>query len=318
MQFNPKSYYFISADIRWKKTNIAIVDLEGTICKQIDYRNIGKDPSSIIDGVVQNIKKLLSSIKIPEKRIEGVGIMIPGVVDYRHAIVLYSGPLKWKEPFSLAEEFQKRMDLPVFVENDANALALGETWIGKGQPFSQVAYLYTEGGLGGAYVHNREIFQGCDYTATQIGKFIVYDKDGIRNAESCLSLPGILETNNSIINIQKMSHEEAILEGQNILDIENQGWTELTTGIVDVLAQLIANMILVLNPEIVIIHSAYLLKSKIFSDELHKRVKKYLPQFPYRTVNIQPAFLSDKTEVLGGAAVALSNSRFYPILLQNS
>jgi predicted NBD/HSP70 family sugar kinase len=318
LQFNPKSYYFISADIRWKKTNIAIVDLEGNICKQVDYRNIEKDPISIIDGVVENIKKLLNSSKISEERIEGVGIMIPGVVDYQHGIVLYSGPLKWHEPFKLSEEFRKRIDIPVYVENDANALALGETWIGKGQPFSQVAYLYTEGGLGGAYVHNREIFQGCDYTATQIGKFIVYDKDGIRDAESCLSLPGILETNNSALNIQKMTHEDAISEGQNILDIEKNGWTAQTTGIVDVLAQLISNMILVLNPEIIIIHSAYLLKCHIFSEELHKRVKNYLPEFPYRTVNIQPAFLSDKTEVLGGAAVALSQSRFYPILLQNN
>ena len=244
----------------------------------------------MIRTAAESIKQIVSSSAVSLERIEGVGIMIPGVVDYQHGIVLYSGPLKWTEPYHLADEFRKLIDLPVFVENDANALALGETWIGNGQSYSQVAYLYTEGGIGGAYVHNREIFQGCDYTATQIGKFVVYNNDSISDAESCLSLPEIIRANKKDLDIQNMSHEEAIKMVQDILDIEKHGWTAQTKGIVDVLAQLTSNMILILNPEIIIVHSAYLIKSPLFLEELNKKVKEYIPNFPYRTVNIPNGF----------------------------
>lgn len=318
LQFNPKAYYFLSADIRWKRTNIAVIDLEGNICGQKDFANNQKDPHGIVEAVVQNMEALLEENSIPISRIEGVGFMIPGIVDYKEGIVLYSAPLKWEEPFPLAREFRKRLDLPVYVENDANALALGETWVGKGQEFSQLAYIYTDGGLGGAYIHDRKIFQGCDYTATQFGKTLVHNGERLTTAGSCLSLPGLLETAGYGEKIQSMTRDEINAAGQSILDIEANGWSDHTKSIVDVLAQVVSNIINILNPEIIIIHSAYLMKSPVFREELNRRVKSFLPESPYRTINIRTAFLSDKTEVIGGAAVALSQSRFSPILLQSN
>lgn len=123
-----------------------------------------------ISGAIQSCLKAGQGME--RSRLAGVGVAVPGFVDSRQGEVLWSPVLKSREgapPAALADALSSRLEVPVFVENDANMLALADQWHGRTRRASNVALVTLEHGLGLGLIVNGELYRGHSGLAAELG-----------------------------------------------------------------------------------------------------------------------------------------------------
>lgn len=165
------------------------VDIGGTSIKGAVVNELGK-PSEMFsipvikgDSQEEIIKKIALTIKeylnthTFDEPITGIGIGIPGSIDAKRGVCLYSNNLNWKD-LDVVKILKQHFDLPIRITNDANAAALGEAKFGAGKKYPNVIMITLGTGVGGGVVINNKIYEGSDGTGTELGHMIIV-KDGV-------------------------------------------------------------------------------------------------------------------------------------------
>ncbi len=108
-----------------------------------------------------------------EGELKAIGISFGGPVDAARGVVRLSHHVPGWEESPLRTSLQERFAVPVFLANDANAAALGESWAGAGRGCSSMLYVTVSTGIGGGWVVNGRIYDGADGMAGEIGHMLV-------------------------------------------------------------------------------------------------------------------------------------------------
>src|SRR6476620_7993297 len=124
-------------------------------------------PATDTDAIEKNIEDLVAELR-GSHDIEAVGIGAAGFVDSRRSTVLFAPNLAWRDE-PLRSDLEKRIDLPVVVENDANAAAWGEFTFGAGEDVQDTLLVTVGTGVGGGIVLNGQLHRGAFGVAAEIG-----------------------------------------------------------------------------------------------------------------------------------------------------
>jgi glucokinase len=144
----------IGIDIGGTKVAAGVVDETGNVLAQARRRTPSRDPEHLVDVVTEIVRQLLS-----EHDVVAVGVGAAGFVDAKRATVLFAPNLAWRD-YPLREEVSSRVDLPVIVENDANAAAWGEYRFGAGENQFDVVALTIGTGIGAGLIVNGDLHRG--------------------------------------------------------------------------------------------------------------------------------------------------------------
>lgn len=153
----------IGIDIGGTKVAAGVVDDEGNVLRRLQRPTPSRSPEAVEDAIVEVVEELAASHDVG-----AVGIGAAGWVDTDQAIVRFSPHLAWRnEP--LKARLNQRIDLPVIVDNDANAAAWAEYRYGAGRNASVMVCLTLGTGIGGAVVINGRLFRGRYGMAGEFG-----------------------------------------------------------------------------------------------------------------------------------------------------
>jgi len=144
----------IGIDIGGTKVAAGVVDDAGEIIEVVRRRTPSQDPAHIADVVVEIVNQLRV-----DHDVEAVGVGAAGFVDVARSTVLFAANLAWRNA-PLREDIGGRLDLPVIVENDANAAAWAEYRFGAGEEQSELVVLTIGTGIGGGLILNGELYRG--------------------------------------------------------------------------------------------------------------------------------------------------------------
>jgi len=166
-------------------------------------------PEEVLPRLYTTVEEAIEQAQIALRDVSAIGVAAPGPLDNRTGI-LYAPPnlLSW-HAVPLKDLLQERYQLPVFVEHDANAAALGEYLFGAGQGCWHMVYLTVSTGIGGGVIANGRLLEGVNGTAAELGH-ITIDWQGERCA--CGNI-GCLEALASGRAIARQANE-AIARGQ--------------------------------------------------------------------------------------------------------
>lgn len=139
--------YAIGIDIGGTNIRAAIVSNKGEIIKKIKEKSSG----DIIPKIYKTIEDLFSENLI------GIGFAIAGLIDYQRGFVLISPNLPAIEGEDFVYNLSAKFNVPVIIENDANAAAHGELFAGIGRNFSDFVLLTLGTGIGGGIIYNRKL-----------------------------------------------------------------------------------------------------------------------------------------------------------------
>ncbi len=120
------------------------------------------------DIFIRKIEDIVSSLK--SKHIKAIGIGAPGIINTDEGFIYYLPNIKGWRNYPLKKVLEKRINLPVFVDNDANVFALAESYLGVARGIKRAIFLTLGTGLGGAVIINGEVFRGKT-SASELGHF---------------------------------------------------------------------------------------------------------------------------------------------------
>ncbi|NOY38327.1 MAG: ROK family protein, partial [Chlorobi bacterium] len=165
---------FCGVDIGGTKCSVALINDKGKIMDKIySCAHVDKSEEGLVKVVVENIRELIERNRLQESDLPGIGIGFAGHIRYRDGIIITTSNLKGFKNFPLREVFQSRFNIPVVVDNDANAQALGEFYFGAGKEFDDMVFLTISTGIGAGIIINKKLYRGVTGTAGEFGHTIV-------------------------------------------------------------------------------------------------------------------------------------------------
>jgi Transcriptional regulator/sugar kinase len=159
LYINAESFYVLAIDIGVSDTVFAVSDFNGRILQQNSILTDGS-AERFLHRVADEIDNVLKT-QYPQARFGAVGVSIPGLIDRETGTVEVSPNLEWKN-VPLRQILGDRLNLPIFVENDANAAAFSELWYG---PLTEakvrtLLFILVVEGLGTGLIINGELHVG--------------------------------------------------------------------------------------------------------------------------------------------------------------
>ena len=298
-----------AADLGGTHLRAAIVDQKGRIQSRFKQNTPqGRDPNAIVDAIVRAIGEC------GRAEISAVSLAIPGTV--AEGVVVKAPNLPCLDGFRLGAALSNRLDLPVTVENDANAAAVGEMWRGAAVGCKTIVCLTLGTGVGGGIILDGKLWRGVDGAAAEIGHMCVDPFGGV--ACPCGSR-GCLEVFASATAIVRMTREASPRYPDSIL----QGREDLTAALIfeagqqgDELALEIfrrmgvylgiglANLINILNPEMIVIGGGVVNGWALFEKHMHQQVEERAFPLLAARVKIVRAKCGDDAGLLGAARLA--------------
>ena len=154
-------------DVGGTKIAGGVVDEDGRVLEQTRVESPARDAQAMSDAIA----RLITDLK-QRHEIETVGVGAAGYIDKARATVLFAPNLAWRH-LDLKAELEGRVDLPVVVENDANAAAWGEFRFGAGADVDDLLLVTVGTGVGGGLVLDGELYRGAFGVGAEIGHFRV-------------------------------------------------------------------------------------------------------------------------------------------------
>ncbi|PRY83159.1 ROK family glucokinase [Alkalibacterium olivapovliticus] len=160
---------------------------------------------SIVPTIIESIQNKMIEQALTSDHIVAIGMGSPGSVDRANGTVTGAYNLGWVDTVHIKEAIEQALEIPFVLDNDANAAALGEQWMGAGQNEPNVVFLTLGTGVGGGVIVNGELVHGFLDTAGEIGHLKVED-----NGFACTcGQVGCLETVASATGIVNVAKKEA-------------------------------------------------------------------------------------------------------------
>ena len=163
---------YIGIDIGGTSVKYGLVDENGVVSNKNSFKTKAEDK----DGLLSDLLDAVDNMKAIDSNLAGIGVSMPGVVQ-ADGYLTTAGAVKCFYEINLKDILEDKTSLPVKIENDANAAAIAEKWLGSAQGVHDYLSLVLGTGVGGALVINDQIYRGAHARSGEFGWMIVEDDD---------------------------------------------------------------------------------------------------------------------------------------------
>ncbi|WP_160724460.1 ROK family transcriptional regulator [Bacillus sp. USDA818B3_A] len=303
LHFNKTAGYAIGIDIGVNYILSVLTDLKGNIFFEKNEAIQDSRFSVVKELVKESIHSFLNEMPPSRYGVVGVGLGVAGIVD-KEGMVLLAPNLGWKN-VTLKAEIQEVFDLPVIIENEANAGAYGEKQFGAGQNHENIIYISAGIGIGVGIILNGELYQGNNGYSGEFGHMIIEV-----NGRSCsCGSRGCWEMYASEHTLLQMTnYSGATLD--SLIDLagkDDKDTLELFEEIGSYLGYGINNIINTFNPQQVIIGNRLAKAKKWLEAPIRRTIDKHTLSFHQNEMEVHFSSLSIYSSALGVAAFAVEN-----------
>jgi len=171
LELNPNGAFFIGVAIGDEQIRVVELNLLAQVTYGVQANITETDPTTIAQQVVELVQQVWQTNPENQSRTRGIGITVPASLN-RDGLILHAPRLRWNQ-VDLRTYLNLPLDLPLFIENDANAGALVETYLGGEMPGHSLLYLLLDVGVGAGMVLNHRLFRGAGGTAFEVAKLML-------------------------------------------------------------------------------------------------------------------------------------------------
>jgi glucokinase len=164
--------YSIGVDLGGTNLRAAAIDSTGKMLEKIGgSTNFSEGRDAVLADIVAAMSALRERHGTAE--LAGIGIGVPGFIQFKEGIVRNANNLPFLENFAMRDALEKQLGAVVVLENDANAAALGEKWMGAGRETDDLVLLTLGTGIGGGIISGGRILRGYLGMAGELGHITV-------------------------------------------------------------------------------------------------------------------------------------------------
>lgn len=309
-------------DIGGTTIKLAFISKEGDILTKWE---IPTDKTDGGKGIFTDVKKAISEklaeLQIPYEALKAAGVGAPGPVDIEKGILDGAVNIGWKDNFPLRDLMQTALNVPVVIENDANAAALGEMWKGAGAGAKDLICITLGTGVGGGVIVKGDIIHGANGAAGEIGHITSVPRNGYMC--NC-GKTGCLETVASATGIVRTAKDHlAIYEGESLLKEKLQANSDISAKdifdaakagdalaketveeLADHLGLALANIGSVFNPERIVVGGGVSKAGDFLINEIKQAFVRYAFKPVAQSTDIVLAQLGNDAGIVGAGWLA--------------
>ncbi len=296
--------YSIGVDLGGTNLRAAAMDPSGRILEKISaVTPIEQGRDAVIDEMVSGIVKLRE--RLGASGLAGVGIGVPGFILLEKGYIVGSHNLPFFNEFPLRDEIGRRLGTPVILENDANAAALGEKWMGAGRDVNDLVLLTLGTGIGGGVISGGRVLHGFVGMAGELGHITV-----VPNGNPCgCGNHGCLEKHASATAVETMAKLVSLgdnLTSRQVYDLAvagNQDARRIFESMGWALGVALAGLVNIFNFPLYLLGGGALAAWDFFAPAMFEQVK--LRSFTFRNTGtrIDKAILGNEAGLYGAACL---------------
>ena len=316
------SKIIIGVDLGGTNIKTAIVDQDKRIiAKSSRPTEDDSGPEAVMNLMTQSICELLRDNNLDMSQVLAAGFGAPGPMNWQTGIVFSPPNLKGWKDVPLAAEMQRRLQVPCYVDNDANVACYGEYWLGAGQGAESIVVFTLGTGVGGGIVVFGKLLRGIDGTAAELGHITVQ-----RDGRLCgCGARGCLEAYASVTGMKRTAVESWDKETTSLKTLCGCDPEKLTGKMIynaavggDAFARQVfhetavwlglgaASMVNALNPERIILCGGMSNAGELLFATVRETVMLNAFEVPAKRCEILPAGLGEDSGVIGCAGCALT------------
>ncbi|MEN6314485.1 MAG: ROK family transcriptional regulator [Clostridiaceae bacterium] len=309
LELKPDSYYSIGFDIDVDSIYYIMMDTTGRVIYENSRVLRLPAPDAAISALLSCMEEITESFSIGMDKLLGIGISVPGMVDAATQKVVLAPNLGW-ENVDLCAMLKARLDLPVYIENEAMASAICENWIGACQEVSNFVCINIRSGIGAGIFTGGRPYKGAGGSAGEVGHIVVEGngmKCGCGNS-------GCLETIASTGRIVEKARKTA---GQNIIsnisltyivEAARAGNAEMM-GLLDdaagYLGTALSGIVNTLNPSKIVLGKDFTKYGDLVMDLIRGVVDRKALRRPAANVELIVSEIGERSSTLGASIVPL-------------
>lgn len=297
--------YYVGIDLGGTNVRVAKVSEDGKIVQDVIASSHGLEgPKVILDNMIN----LLRGFDL--KDVVGIGLAIPGPVDADRNVITQATNIPGCEGYPFADVISREFDIPVYLDNDANAAGLAEAVLGSGKGYKTVYYLTHSTGIGGGLILNGKIHSGHKGYAGEVANVIVdpnakqydiyknFNRGGVESVASGTAI-GLIG--------KDLLGEDLVKGGSDVFKFASRG-NETAQQIIDKMAKDFATCLAAISaivaPDCFVIGGGVSHSSHLYFDKL----KEYFKSMAHPAMREIPILVATLAEpgVLGAAMIAKS------------
>ena len=315
LMLNPDAAYTVGIKIAAFRLSFAVVDFVGQVKStlSIPFR-VGERSAAMLAAVAEDgILHCLEDARLKLEDLSGCGVAIPGFVDSASG-TCYWTPIQ-NGSSNIRDLLAQRLDMDVYLENDANSFTVASQWFGLGKGIRNFLVVTIEEGIGMGIVVDGKLYQGATGIAAEFGHMVIVPdgepcrcgKLGCFEAYSADS--GILQQARKLLKRRKNGPDQDMLTIEEVTRWAREGDRGLRkifqqSG--EFLARGVAGLIQIFNPERVIITGEGVRAGDLVFDPMHKLLGKYLNREQANSTQILIQEWNDHDWAQGAAGFVLS------------
>jgi glucokinase-like ROK family protein len=329
---NPKGGFAVGVEIGVDFISVILTDFIANILWR---RRVSSDPAEdqirILDRASELTQEAIDVGLEQGLRSLGIGVGVPGLVDLRQGKLVFAPNLRWNNvPLRLM--WSQRFDLSIFVENEANAAALGEYYFGVARGTDNFIYLSAGIGLGGGVLIDGKLFRGSNGYAGEVGHMTV-DPDGELCGcgkrgcwETKVGPRAVLSRVRKTLANAAPSFLSDMVGGDldrvtidNVVQAARLGDSvalEALQKVGEYLGVGVVNLINIFNPELIVLGGALSLASEFLLPAIENTVCENALKPPCENVHFAASAHGEDACVMGAVALVLDDILREPMFLQ--
>lgn len=289
---------------------VLVFDIGGTsikygVCVNNELQDVKETPTNAKLGGRHIMDTLISLIK-EQSDYDAIGISTAGQVNSKEGYIIYANQnIPNYTGTKIREELETLFHVPVTVENDVNAAAMGEAIYGAGKDYNQFLMLTYGTGVGGATVTEKQVYYGSSYSASEFGAMITHSDVRLSGNDY---FDGCYEKYASTTGLVKIAMEYdpelnngrkifANLNDPKVMDIIDKWVDEIMLGL--------ATLTHIYNPPCIILGGGIMVQPLIMEKIAEKKSRFIMPSFAH--VNLISAALGNSAGLLGANYLASKN-----------
>ncbi len=303
----------LACDLGGTNLRMAVVDAEGKILHLLKAETPKAERAAeVVRAIVEAAAACRAAVRqLGEARI--LAAAVPATINAAEGIILKSPNIPALNEFQFSAAVSNELHLPVILENDANAAAIGEQAFGAAKGFQNVVVVTLGTGVGGGIIINGGILRGVDGTAGEIGHICVVPGGApcgcgsVGCVEQYASATAVVRLVCELIN----QYPNSVLHDQirlTSLDVYQAGIAgdelalEVFRRMGFYLGAALADLVNILNPEVIVIGGGASAAWDLFIGHVREQIRRHAFREPAATVKIVRAALGDDTAGILGAS----------------
>jgi predicted NBD/HSP70 family sugar kinase len=177
LQLQASHAYFLGISVEEWEMPMVLTDLRGRV---IEHQVLPacRTPAELVNVARKTYSEMLRRSGILRSRVQGAGITVAGIVNAEEGICRYCAALNWRD-VPVAQLITKALRLPAWVDNDANAVAVGEKFFGQAREFEHFSSIVLGRTIGSAHFVHGMLYRGHDDSAGEIGHITIDSKGAL-------------------------------------------------------------------------------------------------------------------------------------------